>query len=45
MRSLLQALFLISALLLTTSSIASSNDEQQFIADSKQLIKALASDL
>ena len=45
MRSLLQIALLVSATLLATTGMASPDKQQQFVADSKKLIKALASDL
>jgi len=45
MRSLLQTALILSAALLATNVMATSDSEQQFIADSKKLIKSLASDL
>jgi hypothetical protein len=45
MRFLLKTSILISALLFNTACQSKSDNEQQFIAQSKELIKALASDL
>jgi len=45
MRSLLQIALLVSTTLLATTGMASPDNQQQFVADSKKLIKALASDL
>ncbi|MDG1249732.1 MAG: DUF3365 domain-containing protein [Gammaproteobacteria bacterium] len=45
MRSLLQISLLASTILLATTGIASPDAQQQFVADSKKMIKALATDL
>jgi len=45
MRSLLQISLLASTILLATTGIASPDAQQQFVADSKKMIEALATDL